>query len=112
MHNIGLNTSVQSWSKTFAWTFALIFFFAHIFCFFIGLVIAPQLYSSSSIAGQVCHQRKLTLQDGEGVEKVEALSNCLPLGKVAVPPAPLEETIVSFRFPQESDEVSFAAKLA
>ena len=80
MHNVGLNTSVQSWSKPFVWTFTSIFFLAHSFCFFIGLLVAPQLYSSSSIVGKLCHQQNLSFKNGQE-HNMKALSNCSQVGK-------------------------------
>ena len=104
MHNIGLNTSVQSWSKPFVWTFTSVFFFAHLFCFFIGILVAPQLFSSSSIVGNVCQPEHLTLLTEHGQKDIE-YHECIPLGRVAVPPIPLEQTVISFRFPEPSNEV-------
>ena len=109
MHNVGLNTSVQSWSKPFVWTFTSVFFFAHVFCFFIGILVAPQLFSSSSIVGNVCQPRNLTLENDPSQEDVE-LSECVPLGEVSIPPVPLEDTIISFRFPQPTNEVRIMAR--
>ena len=104
MHNVGLNTSVQSWSKPYVWTFTSVFFFAHTFCFFIGLLVAPQLFSSSSIVGNVCHTENLTLQNEQGQNDVE-LRECIPLGRVSIPPIPLEQTEITFRFPEAASEV-------
>ena len=104
MHNVGLNTSVQSWSKPFIWTFTSIFFLAHLFCFFIGLLVAPQLYSSSSIVGKLCHKQNLSFENGPEYN-MEALSNCNKVGK-GLPLAPLEDTLILFRFPEPSNEVS------
>ena len=104
MHNVGLNTSVQSWSKPYVWTFTSVFFFAHTFCFFIGLLVAPQLFSSSSIVGNVCHTENLTLQNEQGQNDVE-LRECIPLGRVSIPPIPLEQTEITFRFPEAANEV-------
>ena len=106
MHNVGLNTSVQTWSKPFVWTFTSVFFFAHTFCFFVGILVAPQLFSSSSIVGKVCHPQNLTLQNEQGQSDIE-LKECIPLGKVSIPPVPLEDTVISFRFPEPSNEVSW-----
>ena len=104
MHNVGLNTSVQSWSKPYVWTFTSVFFFAHTFCFFIGLLVAPQLFSSSSIVGNVCHTENLTLQNEQVQNDVE-LRECIPLGRVSIPPIPLEQTEITFRFPEAASEV-------
>ena len=105
MHNVGLNTSVQSWSKPFVWTFTSVFFFAHTFCFFVGIIVAPQLFSSSSIVGDVCQPQNLSLSNGKGQRDVDT-KECIALGPVAIPPVPLEDTIISFRFPEPSNEVS------
>ena len=66
--------------------------------------MAPQLFSSSSIVGNVCQQQNVTLQNEQGHSDIE-ISECMPLGKVSIPPVPLENTIISFRFPQPSNEV-------
>ena len=105
MQNVGLNTSVQTWSKPFVWTFTSVFFFAHTFCFFVGILVAPHLFSSSSIVGKVCHPQNLTLQKEQGQNDIE-VKECLPLGRVSIPPVPLEDTVISFRFPEPSNEVN------
>ena len=105
MHNVGLNTSVQSWSKPFVWTFTSLFFFAHTFCFFVGIIVAPQLFSSSSIVGDVCQPQNLSLSNVQGQRDIET-KECIALGPVSIPPVPLEDTIISFRFPEPSNEVS------
>ena len=110
MHNVGLNTSVQSWSKPFVWTFTSLFFVAHTFCFFVGILVAPQLFSSSSIVGDVCQPHNISLSNEQGQRDVE-MKECIPLGPVAIPPVPLEDTIISFRFPEPSNEVSIISKV-
>ena len=46
----------------------------------------------------------MTLQNEQGQNDVE-LRECIPLGRVSIPPIPLEQTEITFRFPEAASEV-------
>lgn len=94
IHNNSFNnTVVQRWSRPILWTFTTFLVSANIFCFFLGILVAPDLFQTSEVTGRICQS------DNPGCGIPDDHYPWLVL-----PPRPLKD--LEFQFQVEEDQLS------
>ena len=79
IHNNSFNnTCVQSWSRQVVWVASVLLFSVNVLCFFIGLLVCPQMFDSQEVLGHVCGRQNISF-DQVSVEK------CMALGQGSIP---------------------------